>query len=274
MKPPSSRWNPTAFAAALAGARRQSQALELFSQGAPATLTEAYAGQAAAIAAWREPILGWKVGRIGEAARLGLDEDRFVGPIFAASVRDGQGVAPTAFDLIEGGTAALEVEYVVQLGVDAEPDRHYGPGEVEALIDRIYLGVEVAGSPVPDLNTRPALLSIAAFGNNLGLIVGAPLDGVRLAALGSIACEASLDGQLAGSGNADKLPGGLATAIAFALNKTAGLGRPMRRGALISTGATTGIHTVSTGQHLVARFGTRGQIQALTRPLPRADLLA
>lgn len=265
-RPADSPWSPVTFGVRLAQARRRGLAFEPFEAGQPATLAQAYAGQAAAIGAWGEEVAGWKVGRIADPAGLGVEDDRFVGPIFASSVQTPQGdEAVMGFDVIEGGEAALEVEFVVRLAQDVAPHRTHAPQDVLELVDQIHLGVEIAGSPAPNLNARSPLLSIAAFGNNLGLILGpavaAPAD------LGAIVCEALIDGVRIGAGGVGKLPGGVAAALAFAINKTNDLGRPLRRGALISTGATTGIHPVSAGQRLTARFGGAGEIQALARPL-------
>ncbi len=270
---PARPWAPDDFAAALAAARGAGLALKAFPGAAPLTLPEAYEAQAAAIDAWAGDIVGWKVGRIADFARLGLAEDRFIGPIFAETTRR-VGDGPAYFDVITGGTAALEVEFVARLGIDADPGRIYDAGEVNPLIDDVFLGVEVAGSPAPDLNSLPPLLSIAAFGNNLGLILGPSVGDWSRERLDTLPCSASIDGVVVGSGGAGNVPGGIATAIAFALNKVASLGRPLKTGALISTGAVTGIHPVRVGQSLEARFGDIGRIDAATIALlPRAKAI-
>lgn len=261
-----SPWSSAAFGVGLAQARRRGLAFEPFDTGQPTTLAEAYAGQAAAIRAWSERVAGWKVGRIADPAGLGVEDDRFVGPIFVSSVQTAQSARDVmAFDVVEGGEAALEVELVVRLTQDIAPQDVYAPQDVLALIDQIHLAIEIAGSPAPNLNARSPLLSIAAFGNNLGLILGPAISAQT--DLDAIVCEALIDGQVVGMGGVGKIPGGVATALAFAINKTNTLGRPLHRGALISTGALTGIHPVSAGQRLTARFHGLGEIQALTCPL-------
>ena len=267
---PARPWAPDDFAAALATARGAGLPLKAFPGAAPSTLPEAYEAQAAAIDAWAGEIVGWKVGRIADFAKQELAEDRFIGPIFAETVRRGDD-GPVYFDVIAGGTAALEVEFVARLRIDADPARIYDADEVSLLIDDVFLGIEVAGSPAPDLNSLPSLLSIAAFGNNLGLILGPSVGDWSRERLHTLACSATIDGLVAGSGGAGNVPGGISTAIAFALNKAASLGRPLKAGALISTGAVTGIHPVRVGQSLEARFGDIGRIDAVTIALvPRA----
>ena len=56
------------------------------------------------------------------------------------------------------------------------------------------------------------------------------------------------------------LPGGLRTAIAFALSRSAKRGRPLKRGELIATGNATGIHDIRVGQTAVVRFAGFGDI--------------
>jgi 2-keto-4-pentenoate hydratase len=268
-KPPRP-WAPDDFAATLATARGAGLALRAFPGAAPSTLPEAYEAQAAAIDAWAGDIVGWKVGRIADFAKQELAEDRFIGPIFAETVRQ-VGDGPAYFDVITGGTAALEVEFVARLRTDADPGRTYDADEVSLLIDDVFLGIEVAGSPVPGLNSLPPLSSIAAFGNNLGLILGPSVGDWSRERLNTLACSATIDGLVVGSGGAGDVPGGIATAIAFALNKAASLGRQLKTGALISTGAVTGIHPVRVGQSLEARFGDTGRIDAAAIALdPRA----
>lgn len=232
----------------------------------PASLAQAYEIQCVATELWRDEIAGWKVGRIlgEEAAAFG--EDRFIGPIFASSVTCAAGEATSEFPMIAGGAACFEAEIVAIVGRDAPRDRRvWTVDEAVAFIERFQLGVEIAGSSVRDLGTMGAAAQIAAFGNNLGLLLGPALTVEALARLGEVHCATFRDGAPVREGRASSLPGGPLAAVAFAFAKAAMLDRPLRAGQLISTGAITGVHPVGPGEHWTADFGPHGAISCCVR---------
>jgi 2-keto-4-pentenoate hydratase len=49
-------------------------------------------------------------------------------------------------------------------------------------------------------------------------------------------------------------------ALVFALGVSAGRGRPLKAGQLVSTGAATGVHEIAIGQRACADFGALGKI--------------
>src|SRR5262249_39335122 len=65
-------------------ARRTAAGLSDYPGDMPSSLDEAYAIQDAAIAAWKKPIIGWKVGRVPPALVEKFGEERLAGPIFAS----------------------------------------------------------------------------------------------------------------------------------------------------------------------------------------------
>lgn len=246
-------------------ARRAAQALSEFPGPLPETLAQAYAIQAEGVTLWGDRIAGWKIGRITGEATVRFGKDRFIGPIFAQTIRDADKEAADAFPVIAGGSAALEAEVVAVLGRRVEPMRvERSLEDIRALIDDLRIGIEVAGCPIREVGDLGPLASIAAFGNNMALILGPAIAGWADRDLDAIACRSTIDGVEIGSAVAGKLPGGILTAMAFALDQAAELGIDLPAGTLLSTGAITGVHPVTIGQTCEADFGDLGLLHCRT----------
>lgn len=246
----------------LVAARLGAYAEPLYPGSRPPTLEAGYAVQDAAIALWPSRIMGWKVGRIPDewAARMG--EERLVGPIFEASIRIADAGAPAVFPAISGGFAAVEAEFVFRIGRDA-PRGKIAWTDEEALghVDALHIGVELAGSPLPDINDLGPAVVVSDFGNNAGLIVGPAIRDWRRVLDEDMVCACEVDGSLAGRGSASGIHGGLAAALRFALARCARRGMPLLAGQWVSTGAATGIHEVRSGQRARALFDGVGAIE-------------
>jgi len=219
----------------------------------PTTLDEAYAVQLAAIAQWPDGVAGWKVGRIPPALSGTLGADRFIGPVFGGDIV--QAETETGFPAFVDGFAAFEAELVIIASADAPEDKFdWTAEEAAGIAGAMHIGIEVAGSPLASINDLGSLATIAGFGNNNGEIMGPEVADWRSRPLDSLVCTTTIDGVVAGKASADAIPGGPLTALAFALGQAARLGRPIRKGELISTGAITGVHAVSIGQICEAEF--------------------
>ena len=248
-------------AQALVDARQQAQALPAFPGDLPTTLDAAYALQADTIGKWGTDIAGWKVGRITGEAKERLGRNRFIGPIFMETVAYATADTLTPFPAIRGGSAALEAEIVAIIGQDIPPLRSdWRTEDIKTVVSGLHIGIEVAGSAVPDVSALGPLASIAASGNNLALILGMSIEGWRDKDVDGIMCITTIDGHVAGSARAGNLPGGPFQAIAFALNQAAELCIGIPAGTLISTGAITGVHSVEIGQRCLADFGPLGAL--------------
>ncbi|HEY0504807.1 MAG TPA: 2-keto-4-pentenoate hydratase [Lysobacter sp.] len=246
----------------LVAARRQAQALPEYPGALPRTLDEGYACQDEAIALWGRPVVGWKVGKIPADWEARLGEERLVGPIFEGAVQaPGDGEAGK-FAVIPGGFAAVEAEFVFRLGADAPADKtDYTAAEAAALVDALLVGMELAGSPLPLINVLGPPIVVSDFGNNTGLVVGAQIPDWRQLAIDDLTCETFIDGHLVGEGGAASISGGLLAALAFALARCARRGHPLKKGMLVTTGASTGIHDILAGQRSRISFGPWGEIQ-------------
>ncbi len=249
-----------AAARALTDARHEARALSGFPGALPSTLAESYAVQEAAIGLWPDHIAGWKSGRVPDSLQASLGQDRISGPIFSRNIWPGGQGGVVEFPVIAGGFAAVETEFVVRIGVDADPDKiSYSLDEALALAGDVHIGVEIAGSPMAAINEIGPLAVASDFGNNAGLILGPVIADWR-SALDGIEIESFIEGALVGQGRASSLPGGPMASLRFLAEHCARRGRPLTAGQLISTGAATGVHDIRAGQSARLVFSGAGEI--------------
>ncbi len=251
-------------ARAFVDARRAARAAPDYPGALPASLDAAYLIQDEAIALWPDRIAGWKLGRIPSPFAERFGAGRLAGPIFANNVWPADDAA-VRFGVIDGGFAAVEAEYVLEMGKTA-PDRDGWTAEsVAPLVSRVLIGVEIAGSPFPGINDHGPAVTASDFGNNAGLILGGEIrDG--LDRLMGLTCEVRIEGATVGAGGAAFIPGGPLDSLAFLLNLLHRRGRRLEAGQLVSTGAATGVHNIVAGQAAVADFGADGRIVCIAEP--------
>ncbi|WP_457447248.1 hypothetical protein [Roseateles sp. P5_E4] len=247
------------IAEAFTAARAAGLAIAAYPGTPPATLAEAYAIQAAAIARWPDAVKGWKVARVNPAFAAQFPEERLIGPAFAANVHHvAQGVAAQC-PVFEGGFAAVEAEVVIVVAADAPAGKaDWTADTVAPLVKSMHIGVEVASSPLATLNDIGPGAVISDFGNNWGVVVGAEIANWR--ELETINVETFIDGQSVGTGKVAIKPGPLG-ALAFTLNKRAQQGEILRAGDVISTGMITGVHDIRIGQQSRHVFAGVGEVQ-------------
>lgn len=252
------------IARAFVGARGGARSLEVYPGVAPESLEAAYAIQDEAISAWPDRIAGWKLGRINAPHDARYGAGRLAGPIFSRNVWTA-GHTPSRFGVIEGGFAAVEAEYVLEMGETA-PDRDdWTAGSVASLVSRAFIGVEIAGSPFAGINDHGPAVTASDFGNNAGLILGGEIAGWR-ERLPGLTCTMAINGVVVGRGGAAAIPGGPLDSLAFLLNLLHRRGRRLEAGQLVSTGAATGVHDILAGQSASADFGADGRIDCLAVP--------
>lgn len=244
-----------ARALAFVKARMTGAGLPDYPGDAPQSLEEAYAIQDAAMAAWPDEVAGWKVGRItGEwAERLGVD--RLAGPVFRKNMHAYQGEV-VAMPVFADGFAAVEGEVTVLLGADAPAHKTaYSRDEAQALIESVHLGVEIASSPFRGINDFGPLVTISDFGNNNGLILGPPLEAWRDWDLERWPFETWINDERVGVATPAGIPGGPLESVRFLLENAARRNFPLKKGALILTGAVTGVHVAHVGDVAEVRVG-------------------
>jgi len=249
-------------------ARRQGRSLPDFPGSIPDDLVTAYRVQDLAIAQWGDEVVGWKVGYIAAERRDASGDERLLGPIFKRNLWNATGsIVDIPVFSAAGGFAAVEAEYVLQLEADAPADKlDWTPEEAEALPARLFIGVEVASSPLATINVLGPRVVVSDFGNNNGLVLGAEVTDWTKRDEPDLRAQTEIDGVVVGTGGATHLPGGLRAAYAFALSRSARRGRPLKKGELIATGNATGIHDISVGQQALIRFAGCGDISCRAVP--------
>jgi len=255
-------------------ARRGALALPDFPGVVPAKLSESYAIQDKAIALWGRPIIGWKIGRVAPDKQAEHQTERLCGPIFAPTLKSYAG-QPLTLPVYDGGFAAVEAEYVFRVDHDADPEKtQYTEEEALRLIDAVFAGVEMAGSPLATINVLGPTVVASDFGNNFGLILSTRLGEfdsdstehtLSPEAVSAFKATTEIDGKVVGEGGLFTMPGGPLKAIAWLAGFLAARGRPLTKGQYISSGATTGIHDIQAGSTSVVRFSGPGALGAEIR---------
>ncbi len=252
-----------AIADGFVGARRQGRALPGFPGDIPDDLVTAYRVQDMAIARWPDRVVGWKVGFIAPERRDVSGDERLLGPIFARQLQMTTG-SQSVFEVFGGGFGAVEAEYVLRVDEDVPGDKtEWTPEEAAAVPSTLFVGMEVASSPLATINQLGPRVVVSDFGNNNGLVMGAEIPTWTERSDASLTCTTWIDGRQVGQGGATTLPGGLRAAFAFALARSARRGRPLKAGDLIATGNATGIHDILPGQQARIDFDGHGSIECL-----------
>lgn len=247
------------IAEAFTTARAAGRSIAAYPGTPPATLAEAYAMQAAAIARWPDAVKGWKVARVNPAFAAQFPEERLIGPAFAPNVHHVEAGGTAACPVFEGGFAAVEAEVVIVVAQDAPAGKaDWTADTVAPFVKSMHIGVEVASSPLATLNDIGPGAVISDFGNNWGVVVGTEIANWR--ELDTIDVETFIDGQSVGTGKVSIKPGPLG-ALAFTLNKRAQQGAVLKAGDVISTGMITGVHDIRAGQQSRHVFAGVGEVR-------------
>lgn len=258
--------DPAAIAGRFLSARRQAAGLDDYPGDLPETLADAYAVQDAAVAAWGEPVLGWKVGRINPPLSERFDADRLTGPIFAVE-RAGTGGEGPDMPVFAAGFAAGEAEFLLRVGRTPPPGQtRFTLDEAADLIDSVHVGIEIASSPLGRINELGPIAVISDFGNNNGLVVGAAIPDWRSSGFEEWPVTIRIDGAEAGAGRASAFPDGAIGSARFLLELMAKRGIALAPGQWISSGAVGGVHDARPGQRVEARFGDRYTVACTLRP--------
>jgi 2-keto-4-pentenoate hydratase len=253
------RKTAAAIAKRFVTARRQGKSLTEFPGTIPPDLDAAYLCQEMAISVWPDRLIGWKVGAIAPPWRHIFGTDRLAGAIFEAGLRQAGG--EVEFPVFVRGFAAVEAEVVLRISHDAPAGKvDWIEREAQALVGAIHIGIETAGSPLATINELGPTAIAADFGNNAGLILGPEIRDWAAQPLRSLAVLTRIDGEIVGRGDVTVPSRGAIGALQFLAGQTARMGRPLKAGMLVSTGAITGVHDIKVGQSAVADFGSLGRI--------------
>lgn len=257
-----------AISESLVAARLTAAALPDFPGQLPETLESAYAIQTESIARWRDEVSGWKVAMISPADRARLSAERIAGPIFRSFTHEVQSGSCKTVPIYEGGFAAVEAEFILELGVALEPSaRDYSDEELVGIVSAMYVGVEIASSPMAAVNKLGPTCAVSDFGNNAGLLVGPEIPDWSSRPLESLPATVTVDGVVVGNGSADAIPGGPLQALRFLITLCGTRGIVLPKGAYISTGAATGVHDVQMNSKSKVDFGPFGGFDMEFEPM-------
>ena len=273
--------SPSEIAEILVQERMNAGSFNEYPAQIPASLDVSYQIQDAAIALWNSDIIGWKIGRLAPDLHEVHNSERLAGPIFRNALKHSKSEA-VEIPIYENGFAAVEAEFVFEIAYDADINKtDYTDDSAADLISCVYGGVEMAGSPIKDINSYGPCVVASDFGNNFGLILGGKLADINSAAdLSPDNCRkytaaTNFGKQTMGVGGLFSMPGGPLKAIAWLAGHLAKRGLPLKKGQLISSGASTGIHDIGINKSAKIIFGVDAKnivsIDINTRPLLVGD---
>lgn len=258
--------NAAAIAESFLSARRGASGLADYPGALPDTLDQAYAIQDAAIAGWRRPIIGWKVGRVVAPLSERFGTDRLAGPIFASQDARAGG-APTEMPVFADGFAAGEAEFLLRIGSPPAAGKvRFSLDEAASLIDAVHVGIEVASSPLAAINDIGPVAVVSDFGNNNGIVIGPAIPDWRSSGFEGWPVTTCIDGEEVGTGRASAFPEGAIGAARFLFELLADRQIATRAGQWISSGAVTGVHDAGPGQIVEARFADRFSVRCVLAP--------
>jgi len=169
--------------------------------------------------------------------------------------------------VFEQGFAAGEAEFLLRIGQAPDPRKtDYTLDETRDLIDAVHVGIEVASSPLRTINQLGPVAVISDFGNNNGLVIGAPVPDWRSSGFEEWTVTTRIDGREVGTGKASGFPNGAVGAAKFLFELMARRGIALCPGQWISSGAVTGVHDARPGQLVEADFG--GQLAVSCKLVP------
>lgn len=247
-------------AASFVNARREARVLQRFPGTQPADLAQAYRIQDAAITLDGRAVIGWKVGRINPPLDAALGANRLSGPIFSGTVFAAEPGHIPAMPVYVGGFAAAEAEILLHVARGWDGTVPQDDAATRSIIDEIRLGIEIASSPYPGINSDGPTVTAADFGNNAGLVLGPLLEGWQDIDLCAIPVRTEIDGACAGEATAATMLDGPYGAVRFLLANLTERDFNLHDGLWVSTGAITGVHLVVPGQQVSASFGSHGEV--------------
>jgi 2-keto-4-pentenoate hydratase len=257
-----------AISEALVRARASAAPLTDFPGVVPTSMDEAYAIQSASIERWPDTIGGWKVGGLPPAAQKRYSTERLAGPIFRSRIHEVERDSATVMSIFDGGFAAVEAEFIFRFSKTVKPsDQLSSDDDFRAVIAGLHVGAEIASSPIVDINGYEPTVVVSDFGNNSGLLVGPSIPNWSTADPSDLSSKTIVDGAVVGENVATTLAGGPMAALRFIIALCAHRGIELPAGVLISTGATTGIHEVTTSSEARVEFGQFGGFDVTFAPM-------
>lgn len=246
------------LANALSSARKDIRILDGFPGPIPSTLEEAYVVQDGSIEASDDAIVGWKVGMVPPEQREELGAERILGPVFNdvyLHLNESQSNGEV-FELpvYAGGFIAIEPELIIELNQEILPGSVNVADGVEHLVKNVYAGIEIASSPVIDLNSYGPTAIASDIGNQYGMIVGNAIADWQNA-ITKMETSTVINDEFINKAPTDGILNGPMAAFAFMIECCAKRGITLPAGAFCSSGAITGVHETLVGSASTIKFG-------------------
>lgn len=245
----------------LVEARRSCTGLTSFPGELPQTLKTAYAIQESSIGKWDDKVVGWKVGGIPPHLQEQLKDVRLCGPVFKKSVQYSDGTNHLKMPVFKDGYSAIEAEFVMELGDTSQlPAVGLTQKQIEDVISRVYIGFEMASSPIQKTNDIGSTAVISDFGINSGIIVGPEVVNWNDIDLSSVNVTVDIDGTQYGPTSPKPALEGPFGAVKFLIEHMKKHGQTIEPGTYVSTGAITGVHDSEVGAKAEITFDGLGQL--------------
>jgi len=230
----------------------------------PQSVADGYAIQEAFVAAYGQPVAGWKVGATAaEPQRLFGVHEPFYGPILAPLVFASPAELPAADFALRG----IECEFAFRLAADFAPREE--PYEVDEVAERVSAPIPAIEIVSPRLDhpiKYGAPSAVADCGVNGGLVLGAATLEWQAIDLAAHEVRLEIDGERKAAGTGALVLGHPLNVLAWFVNRYTAGGRTLQAGQIVSTGTTTGLMILEPGQTAVADFGALGRISLRFRP--------
>lgn len=210
---------------------------------------------------------GWKVGRVADEYVERFGAQRLVGPIFSDMIVETSGGEPVMPVL--DGFAAVEAELIVRVRGDAPEISSID--DARDAVDAVRFGIEIASSPFVGINDHGPAVTASDFGNNHGLVLGPIITDWQTRDLSNVPVMLAIDARTVGSGCAADMLDGPFGAVVFLVQALARRGIALASGSWISTGAITGVHRATAGQHITASFGDHETVAVRLTAAPVID---
>lgn len=244
-------------------ARANANILDVYPGATPSTLEQAYEVQDLSIEASTDEIVGWKIGMVIPELREEMGSERIMGPVFK-SVYHFVGRAHTDDEKIlmpvfDKGFIAVEAELIIEIAEDIAPGSVDTSEGVEHLVKNVYAGIEIASSPVVDLNDYGPAAIITDFGNNNGMVVGAPIADWQNK-ISQMETKVFINDELINAAPTDGVLNGPMSAFAYIIEQAAARNITLPAGCMICSGAITGVHETVVGASSVVDFAEAGKL--------------
>jgi 2-keto-4-pentenoate hydratase len=226
----------------------------------PTTTEEAYAIQARIAHLSGYEVCGFKVGSTSKEAQqlLGTTEPGS-GPVLSPYLL----TSPARVLIVALQMPAVEGEFAFRLGRDLPPrSAAYSSLEVAQAIDAVAGAIEIVGTRIAGgLAGKGRFLVTADGGANIALVAGPWTPDWRGLDLKTHRVAISINGKQRGQGEGARALGDPMNVMVWLANQQSSFGRGLRKGDIVSTGTCTGLDSVTSGDHVVANFGSLGNVE-------------